>query len=135
MSKTLSNQEVEFLFSWLNIPLHGELLRHRNKFISIVESQHNSTNHKREELLDKYADKDESGKMIVENGLIKMSEDNRKLFEHDFLDYLENGSVDYGIPNNVCAGIKEILTTKIVKGLNIEEGKIFESIIEELDMV
>ena len=131
----LTNQETEFLYAWLNIPLHGEHLRARNKFIRVIEDQHTVTQDHRVVLLESLVDKDESGKPIIENGVYKLTPENRKQFSEDFNKYLADGSDNYEVDEKILRGIVDVLETRMTKGLDIEEGRVYESVVEKLSVV
>lgn len=129
----LTNQEVEYLYSWLNIPLHGELLRARNKFIRMIGDQHEATQERRVELLKELTDKDPAtGEPIIENGVYKVNKENMEIFSKKFTDVLENGNKEYDISYDTLKGIVDILMNRMTKGLDINEGAIYDSILEEL---
>jgi hypothetical protein len=136
----LTNQEVEFLFSWLNIPLHGEELRSRNKFIKLIEDQHLKTQEKRVTMLNEAAEKDENGKPIFEeSGHYKLTDENTQKFGKEFNSFLKDSSQLYSIEGTemkkYVEDIKTLLLERMVKGLDIEEGKIYDAILEELESV
>lgn len=129
----LSNQHILHLFRWLNIPLHGEDLRTRNKFISLLEPQHEAINTKRIALLEEVAAKDEAGKAIVKDGLYEIPEEKKEEYTKVYSEYL-NERADYDLSRTVNKyTLKNVLMTKLTKGLDIEEGKLFEEIVGQLE--
>ena len=129
---TLKNAYIFLLYRWLDVPLHGDLLRSRNKFIRLIEPQYNAINAKRTEILSDLAEKDKDGKAIIEGGTYKIPDDKKQDFIDQFTDgYLEE-DYEFDVTKQIKSDVKEILMTKLTKGLGIEDGKVFEEIIDVL---
>lgn len=127
----LTNQHILHLFRWLNVPLHGEELRARNKFIATLNGQHEAIHAKRQAMLEEISDKDEDGKAIVTDGDYQIPKEKKEEYVKLYTDFL-NETNEYETAG-IKGSIKSILMTKMTRGLDIEEGKVFEEIIGELE--
>jgi len=127
---TLKKLHILMLRQWLDVPLHGELLRDRNKFISTITPIHDEIHTYRKNLLTEMSEKNEKGEPILENGLYKVPDDKKEEFISQYNDLYLQETVEIEAPKN---SLKDILMEKMTKGLGIEDGKVFEEIIECLE--
>lgn len=135
-----SNKEIRFIYAWLNVPLHGEDVRARHRFLKMVQSQLNDMETERVALIEKYANKDQDGKLILEKnaqgiGEYKFTEERRALFDEESFALL-NKETKYDIEKEekkFIRVVKDILTNKLQKGLSIDEGEIYDSVLMEFD--
>lgn len=118
------------LRNWLDVPLHGELLISRNKFIRAIEPIRDEIEAYRKSLLKDISEKDENGEPIIENGIYKIPDEKKEEFVNQYNDLYLNEEVE--VDCNRKSAIKTILMEKMTKGLGIEEGKTFEEILEQL---
>ena len=117
-----SNKEVRFIYAWLNIPLHGEDVRARHRFLKMVQPQLNEMEEQRVALIDKYANKDQDGKLITEKnaqGLseYKFTEERRAQFDAESFALLDK-ETKYSIDKEekkFIRIIRDILTNKLQK--------------------
>lgn len=127
---TLKKIHILMLRIWLDVPLHGELLIARNKFIRAIEPVRDEIESYRKSLLNEMSDKDESGEPILENGIYKIADDKKESFIAQYNDiYLEE---EVQVDCTCKHDIKTILMEKMTKGLGIEDGKQFDEILEQL---
>lgn len=127
----LSFNDVGNLYRWLSGPMHGEELRTRTKFINFIEEKKNEGENKRNELLSEYADKDESGKAIIENGMYKIGVENQISYIKEFGEFL-NGDTGLKVEKTLGKGIYAILK-KSTKDMDIEQGKEYDKIMSAFE--
>lgn len=133
----LSNSSVQYLYSWLNAPLHGEQARARNKFTAIIEKQYFASLEGRTEILKKYSDKDKKTKQpIIENSLYKMPEKVLEEAKKEVQKFLDK-TTSYELTKN-----EKLIVKTVVKILNdakipldIANGKIYDEVMGELEGV
>lgn len=138
----INNTQVQYLYNWLNLPLHGEQARARNKFTAIIEKQYFASLDGRTDILRKFSDKDKKTKEpIMEKNLkgeslYKMSDD--KLEEakkevNKFLDKVTTYELTKAEKQLVKTIIKILNDAKIP--LDIANGKVYDSVMSELEAV
>jgi len=125
----LKNLHLLMLRNWLDVPLHGDLLRSRNKFIAGIQTKLKVIEENRKLTLANYADKDKDGEPIIENDLYKISDENKAGFIKEYNDTYLQDTEEVEAPTGA---LKTILLEKMTKGLGIEDGKVFEEILEAL---
>jgi hypothetical protein len=114
---------------WLDVPLHGDLLVARTKFIKTIEPIYTEIEKYRKELLAEMSEKDEEGKPVLENGIYKVLDEKKEEFISQYNDLYLNETVEIEAP---VSALKAILMEKMTKGLGIEDGKVFDEILEQL---
>lgn len=119
------------LRNWLDVPLHGDLLRARNKFIADIQTRLNVIEENRQLTLRSFAEKDKKGEPIIENGIYKIPDEKKADFIKDYNDTYLQETVEIEAPT---IALKTILMEKMTKGLGIEDGKVFEEILECLSI-
>lgn len=133
----INNTQVQYIYNWLNAPLHGEQARARNKFTAIIEKQYFASLEGRTDILKKFADKDKKTKEpIVENGLYKMPDaklEEAKKEVNKFLDKVTTYELTKAEKQLVKTVIKILNDAKIP--LDIANGKIYDSVMSELEAV
>lgn len=133
----INNTDVQYLYNWLNAPLHGEQARARNKFTAIIEKQYLASLDGRTDILKKFSDKDKKTKEpIVENGLYKMSDtklEEAKKEVNKFLDKVTTYELTKAEKQLVKTIIKILNDAKIP--LDIANGKVYDSVMSELEAV
>jgi len=125
----LKRLHILVLRTWLDVPLHGELLRARNKFIQAIEPIHTEIEAYRKELLAEYSERDEKGEPIIEAGLYKIPDDKKEEFIEKYNNTYLQEEVEVTADK---ANLKTILMEKMTKGLGVEDGKVFEEILTQL---
>lgn len=133
----INNTQVQYIYNWLNAPLHGEQARARNKFTAIIEKQYFASLEGRTDILKKFADKDKKTKEpIVENGLYKMSDaklEEAKKEVNKFLDKVTTYELTKAEKTLVKTVVKILNDAKIP--LDIANGKVYDSVMSELEAV
>lgn len=133
----INNANCQYLYNWLNTPLHGEQARARNKFTAIIEKQYLASLDGRTDILKKFSDKDKKTKEpIVENGLYKMSDtklEEAKKEVNKFLDKVTTYELTKAEKQLVKTIIKILNDAKIP--LDIANGKVYDSVMSELEAV
>jgi hypothetical protein len=127
----VTRAEVKLLFKWLNVPLHGELIKSREEFLKPVYEAFGDIEPKRLEILNEYSEKDKKGKTIFEEGKFKLMEDKKEECLQKFNAYLDE-EVEIGATPKVLADIRTILTQKMTTPLDIPEGKAHTELVEKL---
>lgn len=133
----LNNTNAQYLYNWLNLPLHGEQARARNKFTAIIEKQYFASLEGRTNILKEYSDKDKKTKEpIIENGMYKMSEKVLEKAKEEITKFLAK-TTTYEFTKNEKALVKTVV--KILNDekipLNIQNGKIYDEVMGELESV
>ena len=133
----LNNTQAQYIYNWLNAPLHGEQARARNKFTAIIEKQYFASLEGRIDILKSFADKDKKTKApIIENGLYKMSEKVLEKAKADVQKFLDKTTV-YELTKNEKSLVKTVV--KILNDakipLDIANGKIYDEVMGELESV
>ena len=131
----LTNQEVVSIYRWLNVPLHGEELRSRVKFIGYILPQTEGLDAKRLKFCEGFADKDEDGKPILEKGQFKMTEENTKMFGEEYQKLLKEEK-EYEIDSDNKKHFQTthtILSTKVVNGMGIDEGAVYDTVLNKFE--
>jgi hypothetical protein len=133
----LSNSQVQYVYSWLNAPLHGEQARARNKFTAIIEKQYFASLEGRTEILKEYSEKDKKTKEpIIENGLFKMGDKVLEKAKEEVTKFLAK-TTTYELTKNEKALVKTVV--KILNDakipLDIANGKIYDEVMGELEGV
>ena len=134
----INNTQVQYLYNWLNAPLHGEQARARNKFTAIIEKQYLASLDGRTDILKKFADKDKKTKEpVVENGLYKMSKaEDKDKAQKEVTKFLAKETT-YALTKNEKALVKTVI--KILNDakipLDISNGKVYDSVMSELEAV
>ncbi len=133
----ITNTQVQYLYNWLNAPLHGEQSRSRNKFVKLITKQYNDSINGRTDILKSFADKDKKTKQpIIENGLYKMSDAKLVKAKEEVTEFL-NESVEYTIAKSdkaIIRSIIEILNNAKLP-LDIPTGQVYEEVMSELESV
>jgi len=125
----LKKIHIVLLMRWLDVPLHGDLLVARTKFIKTIEPIYTEIEKYRKELLAEMSEKDEEGKPVLENGIYKVLDEKKEEFISQYNDLYLNETVEIEAP---VSALKAILMEKMTKGLGIEDGKVFDEILEQL---
>lgn len=133
----LNNTNAQYLYNWLNLPLHGEQARARNKFTAIIEKQYFASLEGRTNILKEYSDKDKKTKEpIIENGMYKMSEKVLEKAKEEITKFLAK-TTTYEFTKNEKALVKTVV--KILNDakipLDIQNGKIYDEVMGELESV
>lgn len=133
----LNNTQSQYLYSWLNLNLHGEQARARNKFTAIIEKQYFASLEGRTDILKLYADKDKKTKEpIIENGMFKMGEKVLARAKEEVTKFLAK-TTTYEFTKNEKALVKTIV--KILNDakipLDIANGKVYDEVMGELESV
>lgn len=133
----LNNTNAQYLYNWLNLPLHGEQARARNKFTAIIEKQYFASLEGRTNILKEYSDKDKKTKEpIIENGMYKMSEKVLEKAKEEVTKFLAK-TTTYEFTKNEKALVKTVV--KILNDakipLDIQNGKIYDEVMGELESV
>lgn len=133
----LNNTNAQYLYNWLNLPLHGEQARARNKFTAIIEKQYFASLEGRTNILKEYSDKDKKTKEpIIENGMYKMSEKVLEKAKEEVTKFLAK-TTTYEFTKNEKALVKTVV--KILNDakipLDIQNGKIYNEVMGELESV
>lgn len=133
----LNNTNAQYLYNWLNLPLHGEQARARNKFTAIIEKQYFASLEGRTNILKEYSDKDKKTKEpIIENGMYKMSEKVLEKAKEEVTKFLAK-TTTYESTKNEKALVKTVV--KILNDakipLDIQNGKIYDEVMGELESV
>ena len=133
----ITNTEVQYLYSWLNAPLHGEQARARNKFAKIIKDQYEKSLSGRTDILKKYADKDKKTKeAIIKDGLYQMPDTTLEKAKADMNKFLDKETI-YEVTKSEKPLIRIIV--KILNDakipLDIANGEIYDQIMTELEKV
>jgi len=131
-----TNTNIQFLYNWLNVPLHGTQSRARNRFIKLIDKQYKNSIDTRKEILEKYAKKDDAGKVILKEGLYDISDEDIEKAKEELNVFLDK-SVSYKLTKADIKDVKEIVSilnnSKV--GHDIVQGEIYEQIMSELEAV
>lgn len=130
----ITYQDISYIYKWLNVPLHGEELRNRNKFIGIIEPLKEEADNKRIEILESHSDKDADGKAIIEEGQYKIPEDKKGLVFDELAKFLDGETPLKVTDDNKAYFIsaRDILK-KSTKDMDIEQGKVYDRILTEFE--
>lgn len=132
----ITNSQVQHLYNWLNLPLHGQESRSRNQFIKIIQPQYTDSLDGRTEILKKYADKDEKGEAKIENGVYVMNEEVLEKAKKEITEFLDksttytpkkNDKIFYVTVKNILANIKH------GPGFDIATGIVYDEVMEEFE--
>jgi len=132
-----TNLQIQYLWNWLNVPLHGPESRNRNKFVAIIDKQYKDSLEGRTDILAKFADKDpKTKKAIIENGVYKMADDVLEKAKKEMGKFLE-GEVEYKLTKIEKGYVKSVTKTlnDSKASHDIETGKIYDQIMEILEAV
>ena len=131
----INNTNVQYLYNWLNLPLHGDQARARNKFAKIIEKQYKDSLDGRTEILKKYSDKDKKTKEpIIEKGMYKMSDTVLKKAKEEVTKFLEKVTTyELTKADKVYARIVVKILTDAKIPLDIANGEIYEQVMSELE--
>jgi hypothetical protein len=133
----LNNTQCQYIYNWLNAPLHGEQARARNKFTAIIEKQYFASLEGRTDILKSFADKDKKTKEpIIENGMFKMGDKVLEKAKEEVTKFLAKTTA-YELTKNEKALVKTVV--KILNDakipLDIANGKIYDEVMGELESV
>lgn len=129
----LTFNDVGNLYKWLSGPMHGDELRSRTQFINLIETKKNEGEEKRVTLLEEYADKDEAGKAIIENGMYKIGVENQVSYIKEFGEFL-NGDTGLEVEKKLAKAIYNILK-KSTKDMDIEQGKEYDKLMSAFEAI
>ena len=122
----LKNYQLELLSKMLDVPLHSERARTRNRFYKIVLTKADDKEKGRIELLEKYGKLNEKEKKYDITDMKKFNEEWTKLQQEAcIIDVLPSIKADLPI-------IKDILKNSKVE-MNITETEIYEEIMTEIE--
>jgi hypothetical protein len=127
----ITRAEVKLLFRWLNVPLHGELIKSREAFLKPIYEAFAEIEPKRLEILTEYSEKDKKGKTVFDEGKFKLIEGKKEECLQKFNAYLEEEVVIIATPKEL-ADVRTILTQKMTTPLDIPEGKAHTELVEKL---
>lgn len=133
----LTNKEIVYLYRWLNLPLHGEELRFRTKFLSLIQPQRDEYNTVRQDVVQKHAKKDPEGNLLIEDGNYVFDEGQKEKFATDHANFLEQ-KTEYKIDDNtkkILKSIYNVLSIKLTKGMDIDEGAVYDAILTKFEEV
>lgn len=138
----ISNTNVQYLYNWLNLQLHGDQARARNKFAAIIEKQYIDSLSGRTEILIKHSEKDKKTKEpIMEKNLkgeliYKMSEKVLEKAKEEMNKFLDKVTT-YELTKNEKQLVKIIvkILTDAKLPLDIATGKIYDEVMTELEKV
>jgi hypothetical protein len=123
------NYQLELLSKMLDVPLHSEKARARNRFFKVVQPKIQTKNTEHDALLVKYgkkSDKEKNQFTIKPESLEKFSAEIKKLNnEPCIIDLLPSVKAD-------MPAIKDILKNSKVE-MNITETEIYEEIMTEIE--
>lgn len=126
----LTNQNIWHMVIWLNKPMHGDDMRIRNEFFSVVSAQYQSLLDGRTEILEKFADKDKDGKPVIENETYKISPDKKSAYSTAIDSFM---ATEAEFPEDKKLGRKVVaLLEKQNIDLGIDEGKKYLELLERL---
>lgn len=131
----LTNKEMVYLYRWLNLPLHGEELRFRTRFLALLQPQHAEYNAVRERVVAECVKKDESGNPVVENGQYVFEEDKKEKFATDHANFLEQKTeykIDDGV-KKILKSIHNVLSNRLTKGMDIDEGAVYDAVLTKFE--
>jgi len=133
----LNNTQCQYIYNWLNAPLHGEQARARNKFTAIIEKQYFASLEGRTAILKEYSEKDKKTKEpIIENGMFKMGDKVLEKAKEEVTKFLAK-TTTYELTKNEKALVKTIV--KILNDakipLDIANGKIYDEVMGELESI
>jgi hypothetical protein len=133
----LNNTNAQYLYNWLNLPLHGEQARARNKFTAIIEKQYFASLSGRTDILKEYSEKDKKTKEpIIENGMFKMGDKVLEKAKEEVTKFLAK-TTTYEFTKNEKALVKTVV--KILNDakipLDIANGKIYDEVMGELESI
>jgi len=130
-SVTLRKGELHRLYLLIDVPLHGDIVRKRSKFMNIIDEQLNSIIKSRDEILKSYANKDEKGNAIVKNGLYDIKEEDKSKVLDD-VKVLFDEEITINVEKDLIRSIVDILS-KYPHDMKIDEGKQYSEMMEKLE--
>lgn len=129
ISITLKCKFIKTLDSWLNMPLHSEAARARNRIVKLLASAYDEYEDRRMELVEKYGIKDNDGNFkLDESGANYLLTDEEK-FREDWL-ALRETSVTFDILQNRADWlvVKKVLE-KITVQMDTPTTELYEDIL------
>lgn len=96
-----------------------------------IEEKYQEIERKRTEFLDKFSEKDEDGKAIIENGTYKINEEGKELFDKEYHPILEE-SFELTLVGNQRSVLKTILSDMKI-ALTKTDGEIYDDILTYLE--
>lgn len=124
---------IKLIRSWIDVPLHGEQVRVRNKIYQIFNPIFLESEQKRMDILDSYVDKDENGtKKLDEQGLFLITEERKKEFNDKMIEmYMEEREIP--IDKKLTNVLIDILLHKVMKQFTIQDGAVYDEVISKLE--
>ena len=130
-SMEFKNFQMQFLYSLLDIPLHGTECRARNRFVRIISERAGEIEKERIALNEKYADKK---KPKLDNGNYNITPAKLEKFKKEYEDLMNEKFVIDILPSNKDdIGLVKNLIFNSQKGLNIFEGQMYEQICQAFE--
>jgi len=132
----LANYQIKDILDRLNVPLHSEKARARNRIVEILGPIANATEKERLALVDKYAEKDENNKPVIVMG--EFGKDHYKLtddaaFQKEWQEVQAVKNTFDILPSNRMAWIVvREMWEKTTREMDINETILWEEIINAL---
>jgi len=135
MSIKLRYLYINFLFKLLDIPLHGEERRERDKFLNTLSMHSNDLETERKNLIKEYSKKDEKGESIIKSDKnYDFTSENLSKFQDEFVKLLDvEFIIDVLDSNRKQLKIIKNLLINTNAPLNFEDSKLLEEIVERFD--
>ena len=129
------NYQLRYLVDWLDVPMHGQEARNRNKFLTNILRPHiKSLEERRLEIGRGYAETDEEGEPIEENGSYSISEEDQASAWEDYQDLLDEEISIQITEDNIgtLASIRDTLYAT-TREFNIQEGRIYDEVCDAFE--
>lgn len=130
---TFSLGQYNRMYTLLDVPLHGEEIRARNKFIKIINPIVDDINKKREEILAEFSNKNEDGTTKFVNGLYDIPVEKREASLNKLREHLAT-TQEIECDKATVQSIRSILLNK-APDMKIEEGTVYDAILTILENV
>lgn len=133
----LTNTEINFLYQWLNIPLHGEQIRARNRFLKIIQKDFDAIHPTRIAMIEKYASKDAEGKPVLKDKLYDIPEDKQEEAKAELTKFLDTEN-EYPVNKETKQDyieIGKVLKEKLTQGFNIDQGKLYDEVVTKFEAI
>lgn len=131
ISLKFSLGQLNRMYTLLDVPLHGEEIRARNKFINIINPIVDGIGKERENILAEFSNKNEDGTTKFVNGLYDIPTDNREASLAKLREYLATETT-IDVEKQVVTSIRSILLNK-APDMKIEDGIVYDAIVTILE--
>ena len=131
---TFKNKELVEVMGWLNVPLHSEQARARNKIVDILNTEFEIFEKERIAICDKYTDRTpEDNKPIMQDGHYKIKDEHKETFDKEWKD-LQDAPVTFDIlpSNREHWRIVRNVIEKTNREMDIDQTAFWEKILEAL---